>query len=74
VTRSRKIAITLAAAGVLIVALQLWGPAPRECDGPCSGWEWGLIAGLVIFVVLVLLVSLGVGYAIWSIVKVRRRQ
>lgn len=72
-TRRRKIGITvIVGAAVLILAVQLWGPAPKECDGPCSGWEWGLVAGVAIFGVVVLLVGLVCGYAIRSIVRARR--
>ncbi|MEN3281884.1 MAG: hypothetical protein V7607_3024 [Solirubrobacteraceae bacterium] len=43
-TRRGRIVAGLATIGVLILALQLWRPAPKECDdGPCSGWEWDLV-------------------------------
>ena len=74
-SRRRKVAVgVMASAAVSIVGYQLWGPAPQECDGPCSGWEWDLAISLAIFALLVALVVGAVGYAIWSIIRSRRHR
>jgi hypothetical protein len=73
-TRRGKIITAFTVISVVIVAIQLWGPEPKECDGPCSGWEWSLVGGLAIFAVIVLGLGLGISYALWNIVKARRRQ
>jgi hypothetical protein len=75
-TRRRKIVVSLiGAVGLLIVALQLWGPAPEGCDdGPCAGWEWSLVVGLVIGGVAVLAIAIAGAYAIWGVVRLLRRR
>jgi hypothetical protein len=70
--RGKVVVGVMASAAAVIVGFQLWGPAPKECDGPCSGWEWDLVIGLAVFAVIVALVLGAVGYAVWSIIKSRR--
>jgi heme/copper-type cytochrome/quinol oxidase subunit 2 len=74
--RGPRLALTVAVVvGALFIAFQLWGPAPSECvDGPCDGWEWGLVSALATVALVLLLVLGTVAYAVRELFRARRRR